>query len=212
MPSIQTSLDHLSGAKYFSALDLASGYNQLKMDPAHKEKTAFSTSRHGLYHYKVLPFGMVNGTATFQRLMDTIFTGLQWKELVIYTDNIISYNTNFEEALDRLGVVFQKLKEASLTLKSKKCILFLRKVQFLGHVVSEEGISTDPEKISAIKEWPVPTSVTQLRSFVGICATTGDLLDHFLKLPNHFINLLRNWPSLYEMKNARQHLQSSRRG
>ena len=170
VPSIQTSLDHLSGAKYFSTLDLASGYNQIEMDPADKEKTAFSTGRHGLYQYKVLPFGLANGTATFQRLMETIFTGLQWKELILYIDDIISYSTNFEEGLDRLGVVFQKLKEAGLTLKSKKCILFQRKVQFLGHVVSEEGISTDPEKISAIKEWPVPTSVTQLRSFVGICA------------------------------------------
>ena len=88
------------------------------MDPAKKEKMAFSTGRHGL----------ANGTATFQRLMETIFTGLQWKELILYIDDIISYSKNFEEGLDRLGVVLQKLKEAGLSLKSKKCFLFQRKV------------------------------------------------------------------------------------
>ena len=169
-PSAQSSLDHLSGSKYFSTLDLASGYHQIEMEPEDKEKTAFCTGRHGLYQYKVMPFGLSNGTATFQRLMELIFAGQQWHEVLLYIDDIISYCTDFSQGIERLRVVFQKLQDAGLTLKAKKCILFQKQVSFLGHLVSEHGVATDPEKVLAVVEWPVPKSTTEVRSFVGLCA------------------------------------------
>ena len=169
-PSAQSSLDHLSGARYFSTLDLASGYHQIEMEPRDREKTAFCTGRHGLYQYKVMPFGLSNGTATFQRLMEKIFAREQWTEVLLYVDDIISFSKNFPQGIERLRVVFQQLQDAGLTLKAKKCVLFQKQVAFLGHIVSKDGVATDPGKVSTVRDWPTPRSTTEVRSFVGLCA------------------------------------------
>ena len=168
LPRTDDCFDALVGSKWFSTLDLCSGYWQVEMDPKDKEKTAF-ICRSGLYHFNVLPFGLCNAPATFERLMELVMAGLQWKVCLIYLDDIIVYGESFDQELERLKEVFQRLLKANLKLKAKKCALFQKSVNFLGHVVSEQGISADPSKIEAVKNWPVPQNLTEVRSFLGLC-------------------------------------------
>ena len=169
LPRTDDCFDALFGAKWFSTLDLCSGYWQVEMEPKDKEKTAFIT-RSGLYHFNVLPFGLCNAPATFERLMELVMSGLQWKVCLIYLDDIIVYGNSFDQQLERLKEVFQRLKKANLKLKVKKCELFQKSVAFLGHIVSEDGISADPSKVEAVKNWSVPQNLTELRSFLGLCS------------------------------------------
>lgn len=155
LPRIDECLDSLSGAQWFSTMDLNSGFWQIEMAPEDKEKTAFVTTL-GLFQFRVMPFGLVNAPSTFERLMENVLNGLQWTECLVYMDDIISYSSTFHEGLRRLANVFRRLRAANLKLKPSKCIFFQRQVKFLGHIVSSEGIQTDPEKISAVKDWPTP--------------------------------------------------------
>lgn len=139
------------------------------MEQNDKAKTAFVT-RNGLYHFNVMPFGLCNAPATFERLMETTLAGLQWDICLIYLDDIIVYAKTFEEMNNNLAKVFEKLAAAGLKLKAKKCTLFAQTVEYLGHVVSEHGISTDPKKTEAIRKWPKPRNITELRSFLGFCS------------------------------------------
>ena len=119
---------------------------QIEMDELDKRKTAFSTNQ-GLFHFRVMPFGLVNAPSTFQRLMEDVLRGLQWRESLLYMDDIITPGKTVDECLERLEHVFQRLRLANLKLKPSKCIFFQRSVTFLGHVVTEDGVRTDPEKI-----------------------------------------------------------------
>ena len=145
IPRIEESLESLAGAQWFSALDLASGFWQVELDDAAKEKSAFVV-RGGLYQWTVMPFCLCNTPATFERSMENLMAGLQWESLLVYLDDII-FGKTIDDELDRLRVVFQRLRQANLKLKPKKCVLFQRKVLYLGHVVTSEGIATDPEKL-----------------------------------------------------------------
>ena len=169
LPRADDCFDSLTGAQWFSTLDLCSGYWQVELDPSAKPKTAFIT-RSGLYQFKVVPFGLCNAGATFERLMELVMAGLQWKICLIYLDDVIVYGESFDQELGRLRQVFLRLRNANLKLKAKKCSLFKRKVVFLGHVVSPEGISADPSKVESIKSWPVPKNTTEVRSFIGLCS------------------------------------------
>ncbi|KAK3749616.1 hypothetical protein QZH41_012954 [Actinostola sp. cb2023] len=117
-----------------------------------------------------MPFGLVNAPATFERLMERVLAGLPWDVCLAYLDDIIVHADNFETEKDRLREVFRRMRDAGLKLSPKKCHLFQQSVTFLGHVVSDAGLSTDPEKIRAVVEWPVPVGVTDLRSFLGLCS------------------------------------------
>ena len=169
LPRPDDCFDALYGSAWFSTLDLCSGYWQVELDPEDRPKTAFIT-RSGLFQFKVLPFGLCNATATFERLMELVMQGLQWKICLIYLDDIIVYGKTFEEELERLREVFLRLRKANLKLKMKKCELFRPNMSFLGHIVSKEGISADPEKIKAVQTWPVPKNVSEVRSFLGFCS------------------------------------------
>ncbi|PIK60135.1 Retrovirus-related Pol polyprotein from transposon [Apostichopus japonicus] len=169
LPRIDDTLDTLSGAKWFSTLDLASGYWQVEVQERDRPKTAFVTGS-GLFQFKVLPFGLCNAPATFERLMERVLKGLQWQTCLLYLDDVIVYGDSFEKTLKRLAGVFQRLREAKLKLNPKKCNLFRREVNYLGHVVSSEGIAPDPEKVRCVLEWPTPCSTTEVRSFVGLCS------------------------------------------
>ena len=170
LPSIAESLDLQSDAKYYNCIDCANGFWQIEMEENDKEKTAFATSRHGLYHFNVMPFGLANSASTFERVIENVLAGLQFEILLIYLDDVIIPCKNFEEGIERLTVVFQRLRKSGLKLKPQKCTLFQEEVIYLGHKVSGKGVETDPEKISAVKEWPVPKSVHDIRSFMGICS------------------------------------------
>lgn len=168
LPRIDDTLDALVGAQWFSTLDLKSGYHQVEMAMEDRKKTAFSFGQ-GLWQFKVMPFGLCNAPATFERLMERILEGLQWKTALVYLDDVIVFGGSFEEELDRLEGVFQRLRQASLKLSPKKCELFRQEVPFLGHVVSRGGVKTDPQKVKAVQEWPVPRNLTEVRSFLGLC-------------------------------------------
>ena len=169
LPRIDECLDSLEGKKWFSSLDLNSGFWQIGMAEEDKEKTAFSTSQ-GLYQFRVMPFGLTNSPSTFQRLMEDVLRGLQWEECLIYMDDIIVPAATVEQSLERLEHILKRFREANLKLKPKKCNLFQTSIKFLGHVVSEEGVQTDPEKIEAVKDWRVPRSAKEVKSFLGLAS------------------------------------------
>ncbi|MCG8075029.1 MAG: reverse transcriptase, partial [Candidatus Thiodiazotropha taylori] len=113
---------------------------------------------------------MCNAAATFERLMETVLAGLQWDICLIYIDDVIVHGRTFEEALGNLKTVFERLRHAGLKLKPDKCKLFSKSVSFLGHIISDKGVATDPDKIKAVREWPIPVNLTELRSFLGLCS------------------------------------------
>ncbi|MCG8033578.1 MAG: reverse transcriptase family protein, partial [Candidatus Thiodiazotropha taylori] len=160
LPRIDDSLDQLSGAKWFSCLDLNSGYWQVEVDDDDREKTAFA-SRKGLFEFKVMPFGLCNAPASFERLMETVLAGLNWQICLIYLDDIIVTGKTFEDMVNNLDQVFNRLSDANLKLKPRKCRLFAREVEFLGHIISEQGIKTDPKKTEIVTTWPRPKNVHQ---------------------------------------------------
>ena len=148
-------LDMLAGKRWFSTLDLASGYWQVSLSPEARCQTAFATQS-GLFQFRVMPFGLCNAPATFERLMDRVLQGLRWSRCLVYLDDIISFGTTFGDSLDNLTLIFERLHSYGLQLKSTKCHLFQSSVPFLGHVVSRNGLECDPRKIEDAKCWPVP--------------------------------------------------------
>ena len=147
---IDDSLDSFENAKYYSTLDLQSGYWQIAMVEKDKPKTAFVT-RSGLYEYNTLPFGLCNAPLTFQRCMELIFRGMQWKIVLIYLDDIIIFSRTFETHLERINMVFKRLRSAGFKLKASKCELFRPEVSFLGHTILRFGIRPSPDKVKAVK-------------------------------------------------------------
>lgn len=166
LPRIEDALEALGQAKYFSTLDLTSGYWQVEVAEHDKHKTAFSTPM-GLYEANRMPFGLQNAPSTFQRLMTFCFGDLNFESLLIYLDDIIIFSRTFEEHLERLKLVFDRLRKHGLKLKPQKCNLLRKQVQYLGHVVSSEGIQTDPEKTSKVREWKRPSNVKEVLRFLG---------------------------------------------
>ena len=162
LPRIDHALASLSGAKYYCTLDLLSGYWQVPLSAKDQEKTAFSVPRRGHFQFKVMPFGLCNAPATFERLMEQILRGLQWETCLVYLDDIIIMGKTVEEVVANLDQVLARLRAAGLKLKPSKCNLFAKEVIYLGHIVSEKGIACDPEKVSCVKEWPVPQNINDI--------------------------------------------------
>ena len=180
LPRIDETLDALSGAQWFSTLDLASGYWQVGLDEEAKAKSAFLADN-GLYAWNVMPFGLSNAPATFERLMDKVLAGLHWETLLVYLDDLIIFGKSVPEELSRLRQVFHRLRQANLKLKPRKCHLFKTQVSYLGHVVSNEGVSTQ-EKIEAVKSWPTPKNVTEVRSFLGLASYYRRFVEGFASI------------------------------
>ena len=178
LPRIDDSLDALGGSKWFCTLDLASGYWQVGMSKSAQEKSAFITSG-GLYSWKVMPFGLSTAPGTFERLMETVLSGLQWETCLIYLDDVIIFGKTEQQTLDRLDAILSRIGQAGMKLKPSKCRLFQKRVHYLGHVVTEEGFMTDPEKIETVREWPVPTTQTEVRSFLGTASYYRRFVQNF---------------------------------
>ena len=155
LPRIDDTLDMLAGKQWFSTLDLASGYWQVSLSREARAKTAFATHS-GLFQFRVMPFGLCNAPATFERLMDRVLQGLRWSRCLVYLDDIISFGGTFDGALSNLTSIFERLRLYGLQLKSSKCHLFRVSVPFLGHIVGRRGLECDPTKIEDVKSWPVP--------------------------------------------------------
>jgi len=138
------------------------------MRPADKNKTTFICHR-GTYRFPRMPFGLCNAPATFQRLMDTVLMGLNFEVCLAYLDDIIVFNRDLDSHFERLEILFQRLREAQLKLKPSKCQILRKQVSFRGYTVSQAGVGTDPDKVAAVKDWPVPQNLRQSRAFVGLC-------------------------------------------
>jgi len=198
LPRIDDTLDRLAGMQWFSTLDLKSGYWQVEMEPKDKEKTAFTTGN-DLWQFKVMPFGLCNAPATFERLMDRVLAGLPPETALVYIDDILVAGQTFEKQLDNLEQVFQCLRNARLKLSPKKCHLFQKRVIYLGHIISQNGVSTDPEKVKAVWEWPQPTCITEVRQFLGLCSYYRRFIPQFAHIAAPLHQLLESrqvfeWP------------------
>lgn len=178
LPRIQEMLNTLAGSQWFSTLDLASGYWQVMMDPKDREKTAFIT-KYGIYEFNVMPFGLCNAPATFQRLMDRIYKGLIWKSVVVYLDDTNIFSRTFDEHLKHLRIVFQRIRDAGLKLNLEKCNFWMKSLPFLGHIVSSKGIAPDPSKIETVQKIQPPNNVTKLRSFLGLVGYYRQFIRNF---------------------------------
>ena len=166
LPRIDDSLNSLSGQSWFSTLDLASGYWQVRLSEDAKPKTAFATHS-GLFQFTVMPFGLCNAPATFERLMSQVMRGLHWKRCLVYIDDILVFGNDFESALRSLELVLTQVAEYGLQLKSTKCNLFRTSVPFLGHIVGRAGLECDPNKVSAVANWIPPSTIKGVREFLG---------------------------------------------
>ncbi|GFX61689.1 retrovirus-related Pol polyprotein from transposon 17.6 [Trichonephila clavipes] len=191
LPRIDDTLDTLSGHKWFSTLDLKSGYWQVEIHPEDRE-TAF-TSGQGLWQFKVMPFGLCNAPATFERLMETVLKGLTFEACLIYLDDVIIGGRTFEEHLQNIRKVLSKLSDANLKLNPSKCKFFQKEVNYLGHIISAEGVRTDHEKVSAVKNWKRPENLRELRSFLVLCT-------YYRKFVKGFSNIARPLHKLTESK------------
>ena len=169
IPRVQECLDALEGATWFSTLDCTSGFFQVQNHPDDMDKTAFICSK-GLFAFRVLPMGLVNSPATYQRLMEHIMAGLNFETCLVYLDDCIVYSKTFEQHMGRLDEVFTRMGKANLKFTPKKCYLLRKEVTFLGHLVSAAGVATCEDKVRAVKEWPVPTCVKELKSFLGLAS------------------------------------------
>lgn len=181
LPRIDESFDALRGAKFFSTVDLASGYHQIAVSDRDRAKTAFTTP-FGLFEYRRMPFGVCNGPSTFQRLMQSVMSDLIFQVLIVYLDDILLFSQTFEEHLERLEMVLKRLTDTGLKVKLGKCRFLQDSVRFLGHQVSTQGISPDPDKVVAVSNWKTPETVKELRSFLGFCSYYRKFIEGFSKI------------------------------
>ncbi len=169
LPRIDDALDYVAGSCWFSSLDLRSGYWQVELAAEARPKTAFTIGQ-GLWQFRVMPFGLCNAPATFERLMEHVLKDIPRTRCVVYLDDLLVHARDFDQAVHNLREVLTAIRSAGLRLNPAKCNLLTRQTHFLGHVVSESGVATDPAKVAAVRDWPPPTNISELRSFLGLAS------------------------------------------
>ncbi|CAB4408573.1 unnamed protein product [Rhizophagus irregularis] len=202
LPRIDELLEKFRKGKWFTSLDLAAGYHQVEMAENDKEKTAFICSQ-GLFEYNVMPFGLKNAPGTFQRLMDEILKEYIGDFVTVYLDDIMIYSRNFEEHLEHVNRVLNKLKENNMIVKLKKCQFGLRNINFLGHIVGKDGLRPDEKKVEKIKSIKRPETVTEVRSFLGLCSYYRRFIKDFAKIAKPLHNLTKK-DTEFEWKEEQQ--------
>jgi hypothetical protein len=189
LPMIEDLFDQMRGAKVFSKIDLRSGYHQLKIRQEDIPKTAF-ISRYGLYEFTIMSFGLMNAPAYFMYLMNKVFMEYLDKFLVVFIDDILTFSRNEKEHEEHLRLVLQKLREHRLYAKFSKCDFWLKEVSFLGHVITDGGITVDPSKVQDVLNWEPPRNVSEIRSFVGLAGYYRRFIEGFSKIVKPLTSLL----------------------
>ncbi|KAK1679361.1 hypothetical protein QYE76_040209 [Lolium multiflorum] len=183
-------LDELAGAQWFTKLDLRSGYHQIRLVPADEHKTAFKTHR-GLFEFKVMPFGLTNAPATFQAAMNTMFAYIIRKNVLIFMDDILIYSPSLSAHLVHLQQVLDIIQQNQLSIKRSKCMFAQQQLEYLGHIISKDGVATDPKKVQAVQDWPVPTSTKQVRGFLGLTGYYRKFIQHYSLISRTLSDLLK---------------------
>ena len=185
LPRIDELLDQLGESKYFSTIDLASGFWQIRLHPTAQEKTAFTTHQ-GLYEFRVMPFGLTNAPAVFQRLMQQVMAPLKVTPgpdyVSVYLDDILVFSRTLEDHLSHLNAVILRIDEVGLKLKPTKCKFAQRELEYLGHVVSRDGLKTNPRLIAAVKEFPTPLSAHDVRRYLGLASYYRRFIANFSRI------------------------------
>jgi hypothetical protein len=212
LPRIDVLFDQLVGAKVFSKIDLRSGYHQIKIRASDISKTAFST-KYGMYEFLVMSFGLTNAPAYFMYLMNSVFMPELDKSVVVFIDDILVYSKNEEEHVGHLHAVLQRLREHRPYAKLSKFDFWLKEIKFLGHTISQAGIAVDPDKVQEVMIWKPPTTVHQIRSFLGLAGYYGRFILDFSRIAKPITELLKKeakfvWGQKYEdaFHALRQHL------
>ena len=194
LPRIEECLDNLSGAQLFSTLDLKSAYAQVPIAEEDKHKTAFSTPL-GLFEYNRMPYGLCNSPASFQRLMQTIFRAELHDQVLIFLDDLLIFSRTFDEHLDKLRMVLSRLRVHNLKIEPAKCHLFQKRVTYLGHMISKEGISTEDLKTQAIRDWPTPTCPSEVLTFVSMAGYYRRFISNFTQRSLPLYKLINSDPN-----------------
>jgi hypothetical protein len=197
LPRIEDLFDQMRGARVFSKIDLRSGYHQMKISPFDIPKMAFST-RYGLYEFTVMWFGLTNVPAYFMNLMNKVFMEYLDRFVVVFIDDILIYSKNDSDHEEHLRMVLQKLWDNQLNAKYSKCEFWIDEVPFLGHIISNGGISVDPTKVREIVAWKIPSMVTEIRSFLGHAGYYQRFIEGISKIAKPMTSLLEkgnefNW-------------------
>jgi hypothetical protein len=189
LPRIEDLFDHMRGAKVFSKIDLRSGYHQMRIRPSDIRKTAFST-RYGLYEFTVMSFGLTNAPAYFMNLMNKVFMEYLDRFVVVFIDDILIYSRNGSDHEQHLRLVLQKLRDNQPYAKYSKCEFWIDEVSFLGHIICNGGILVDPAKVKEIVVWSIPTTFTEIRSFLGLAGYYWRFIEGFSKIAKPMTSLL----------------------
>uniref|UniRef100_A0AB38Z1R9 RNA-directed DNA polymerase n=1 Tax=Pitica errantivirus TaxID=3078414 RepID=A0AB38Z1R9_9VIRU len=190
MPQIEEILDSLGKSEYFSTLDLKSGFHQIPMDPKHIEKTAFSTDK-GHFEFTRMPFGLKNAPATFQRAMNNILADYIGTKCYVYLDDIIIIGFNLENHIENLRLVLKRLCEFNLKIQLDKCEFLKKQTEFLGHIISSEGVKPNPEKIEKIIQWPLPKTQKEIKQFLGLVGYYRRFIKDFSKITRPMSKFLK---------------------
>jgi RNase H-like domain found in reverse transcriptase/Reverse transcriptase (RNA-dependent DNA polymerase)/Integrase zinc binding domain/Integrase core domain len=191
LPNIERILNSLRDAKYISSIDLRKAFWQIPLDEASKEKTAFSIVGRGQFQWVTMPYGLRNAAQAQQRLVDAIFGPTYEPKIFSYIDDIIITGSTFEEHVQLLQLVKDKLKEANLTINLEKCKFFKTSLKFLGYIVGSNSLRTDPEKVSSMLNYPRPRTATEIKRFVGLCSWYRRFLKDFSTLLSPITDLLK---------------------
>jgi hypothetical protein len=190
MPVVEELLDELRGAKFFTKLDMRSGYHQVLMHPDDVEKTAFHTHQ-GLFEFLVMPFGLTNAPATFQALMSDILLPFLRRFVLVFFDDILIYSSSWSDHLRHVRTVFRTLQDHQLRLKQSKCAFGQPSVAYLGRVISAEGVAMDKQKVQAVLDWPIPRSARAVRGFLGLAGYYRRFIKDFGTIAAPLTALLR---------------------
>ncbi|XP_062526266.1 uncharacterized protein LOC134199436 [Bombyx mori] len=197
IPQISEILDQLGNSRYFSTLDLTSGFHQILIDPLDAPKTAFSVPQ-GHFQFNRMPFGLKNAPTTFQKLMNNCLSGLQGNRCFVYLDDIVIYSYDLKSHINNLSKVFERIRNYNLKLQPEKCEFLRKEVGYLGHIINEEGVKPNPDKIQAVAKFPTPKSPKDIKSFLGLVSYYRRFIPDFSKLAKPLTSLLKkdtafNW-------------------